>query len=95
MKPGSIRGPGCHLDARFSTANSESKHGDTFAGGESKQMVLHQADVRHHHVEHILADGLGVAGELQPLPAQEPYVHFPPLVLTLPLLGLRLKRSLY
>lgn len=56
-------------------------------------MVLHQADVSHHHVEDVLADGLGVAGELESLAAQKHYVHFPPMVLALPLLGLRLERQ--
>lgn len=66
---------------------------DTFEGGKSKQVMLHQADVSHDHVEDVSADGLGVAGELEPLPTQKHYVYFLPLLLTLPLLGLQLEKE--
>lgn len=40
-------------------------------------MVLHQPDVRHHHIQHVFAHRLDVAVQLQLLAVEQHHAHLP------------------
>lgn len=44
---------------------------------QAEEMVLHQPDVRHHHVQHVFAHRLDVAVQLQLLTVEQHHAHLP------------------
>lgn len=58
----------------------------TSQAGQAKEVVLHQAHVSHHHVQHVLAHRLHIAAELQTLAVQQHHPHLPLALLHLPAL---------
>lgn len=49
----------------------------TFEVCKAKEMVLHEANVSHHHIKNVFANCLKVTAQLQFLPIQEHNTHLP------------------